>query len=121
MDAPHLRSTRDRRLLWAVATVPPAIWGIHLVYAAAMVRLTCSHPDLRWTLYVGTIIPAAVVAGLTALAALRVRQPDGADPDGASEADQLAFLGYLAVLVGIVNVLLIVAEGIVIPFLSSCA
>jgi hypothetical protein len=121
MDAPQLPSTRDHRLLWAVATVPPAIWGIHLVYAAGMVHLTCSHPDLRWTLYVGTIIPAALVAGLTALAARRLRQSPAADPDGASEADQLNFLGYLAVLVGLVNVLLIVAEGIVIPFLSSCA
>ena len=37
MDAPQLPSTRDHRLLWAVATVPPAIWGIHLVYAAGMI------------------------------------------------------------------------------------
>jgi len=120
MDAPRLR-TRDHRLLWAVATVPPAVWAIHLVFAAAMVRISCSHPDLRWTLYVGTVIPAAVVAGLTALAVLRRRRAPGADIDGSSEDDQVAFLGYLAVLVGIVNLLLIVAEGVVIPFVSSCA
>jgi hypothetical protein len=120
MDAPRLRA-HDHRLLWAVATVPPAVWSIHLIFDAAMVRISCSHPDLRWTLYAGTVIPAALVAGLTALAVLRLRRSPGGDLDGSSEDDQLAFLGYLAVLVGIVSLLLIVAEGVVIPFVSSCA
>ena len=86
-----------------------------------MVHLTCSDPGLRWTLYVGTVLPAVIVGGTIALAFVFLRRETGADPDGSSVDDQVAFVAYLALFIGIVNLLLILAEGILIPFVSSCA
>lgn len=112
---------RSNRVLWALVFFPILIWVMHLTFDSAMVRLTCSDPGLRWTLYAGTVLPAVIVGGSIALALALVRQEAGADPDGSSLDDQVAFVASLALFIGIVNLLLIVAEGILIPFVSSCA
>jgi hypothetical protein len=117
----RLGELRTNRVLWALVLFPILVWVIHLTFDSAMVHLTCSDPGLRWTLYAGTVLPAVVVGGTIALALVLVRQEPGADPDGSSLEDQVAFVAYLALAIGILNLLLIIAEGILIPFVSSCA
>jgi hypothetical protein len=121
MTAPLLRDAPDNRLRWALVWVPIGVWAAHLTFEAAMVHETCSHPGLRWTLYAGTVVPAGIVLGAIALAVRALRQSPNADLEGATEDDQVAFLAYLGLVMGIVSLILIIAEGIVVPFVSSCA
>lgn len=115
-------SERSRGWLrWSPLLVGPAVWGLHLIFSAAMVRLTCSNPELRWTLYAGTVVPALVVAASLVIAVVTVRDAAGADFEGDDPDAQLSFLGHLGVVIAAISILLIVAEGVVVPFLSSCA
>jgi hypothetical protein len=108
-------------LRWTIVWLPIALWTLHLTVSAAVVHFTCSQPGWRWTLYAVTGaagLPVLVTIGLSVIV---VRQTAGTDADGVTEDDQIAFLGRVGVFVGVINLVLIVAEGILVPFLSSCA
>jgi hypothetical protein len=121
MRLPTLPDLGHRPLRWALVGLPIALWALHLTASAAIVRFTCSHPGWHWTLYAVTAVAGVPVLVTIGLSVLIVRQTAGADPDGVTEEDQIAFLGWVGVFVGVINLLLIVAEGILVPFLSSCA
>jgi hypothetical protein len=108
------------RLGFALVTVPIGAWIVHLTFSAAAVRFTCSHHEWRWILYAVTVVTGAVALAGVALSARLVRATGGRE-DGDRDVDQLAFLARVGVFVGVINLVLIVAEGILVPFLSSCA
>jgi hypothetical protein len=112
---------RRRRVLWILVWVSIGLWVFHLTFSAAVVHVTCSDPGWRWSLYAVTPL-AAVPALLASLVALRVvRETELDDDAGPSEEDQIAFLSRVTLFVAVINLVLIVAEGIVVPFVSSCA
>ena len=116
-----LPDLRHNGLRWSLVGVPVLAWTAHLTFSAAIVHYTCRHPEYRWTLHAGTAGLGLVCLVTIALSLLSIRQTEAADVDGEDQASQVAFLGRLAVVVGVANLLLITAEGILVPFLSSCA
>jgi hypothetical protein len=89
---------------------------VHLTYMAA-VATRADSSTWRWTLY--AITPATAIPTLVCLALSWHwhRKYAGAEPG--SEESQLEFIGLIGVATGVFNLLLIVAEGVLVPILSS--
>jgi hypothetical protein len=101
---------------WIVASAPVGLWMVHLTYMAAVATRTDS-PTWRWTLYAITPVCAIPTVICTGLSWYWYRKYAGAD-EGSEEA-QLGFIGLLGVAFGAFNLLLIIAEGVLVPILSS--
>lgn len=108
---------RHREALhWAVAAAPVAFWMIHLVFMAA-VAPRAESPTWRWTLYAITPVTAVPALVCTLLSWHWYRRYAGAETG--SEEAQLGFIGLLGVAHGAFNLLLILAEGALVPILSG--
>jgi hypothetical protein len=108
-------------VLWALIVAPITAWMVHLTFSAAFVPFTADHPQYRWTLYAITGVTGVIVVVTIAISALVAhRNPEGS-LDGDTEVDQVALLAFLGIVIGVINLVLIVAEGSVVPFLSSHA
>ena len=102
-------------LHWAVMSAPIGFWMVHLVYMAA-VATQQSDPSWRWTLYAITPICAIPTAICMALSYHWYRKYAGSEV--ASDEAQLEFLGLLGVAHGAFSLLLIIAEGVLVPILT---
>lgn len=106
---------------WLIVTAPIGIWMAHLVISAAVVQFVSTHDTWTWVLYV--ITPLCAIPILLCIVASRALQTGaeslGGDPDGGSEASQLWFLGELGVFLGAFNLLLVIAEGVMVPVLFN--
>jgi hypothetical protein len=109
------------RLLWALIVVPIGAWIAHLTFSAAFVPFTGDHPEYRWTLYAITVVTGAPVLVTIAVSLWLARRNRSGTAEGGSFADQTALLAVLGIAFGVINLVLIIAEGIVVPFLSSRA
>jgi hypothetical protein len=101
---------------WAVASAPIAFWMIHLVFMAAVATRDDS-PTWRWTLYAITPVTAIPTAACMALSWHWYRKY--ASSEAGSEEAQLEFLGLLGVAHGAFNLLLILAEGVLVLVLTG--
>jgi hypothetical protein len=108
----------DQVLGWGAVVVPIAAWTVHIVALASLVNLACDHPRVEWVMHGLTALLGLVCIGCLAIARRYMRLPNGGD-SGSTHAN-LHFLGQLGVAIAIVNLILIVVEGIYVPFLDSC-
>jgi hypothetical protein len=104
--------------VWAAALVGIPAWMAHLVFEAAMVRFTDTHPGWEWTLHAATAVTALLtLAGIVICVDLlrRVEQDRRDAPaaldDAASPVAVSRFLAVFGLLVGVANLALILAEG----------
>jgi hypothetical protein len=112
-----LAPPRPRELWhWLVATAPVLFWMIHLTYMAA-VATQADSPTWRWTLYAITPVMGIPTVICLALSWYWLRKYRGGDPG--SEEAQLEFVALIGVASGVFNLLLILAEGVLVPILSS--
>jgi hypothetical protein len=106
-------------VVWSAVVVGIPAWIVHLVFEAAMVRFTDVHPGWEWTLHAATAMTALVTLAGTLVCydlfrrAERARRDDPpvAEDDDASDVALSRFLGLLGMLLGITNIVLILAEG----------
>jgi hypothetical protein len=110
------RVRRRESLHWAVAAAPVGFWMIHLVYMAA-VATRAESSTWRWTLYAITPVTAIPTLVCMGLSWHWYRRYSGAETG--SEDAQLGFIGLLGVAHGAFNLLLILAEGALVPILSG--
>jgi hypothetical protein len=108
----------DQVLGWGAVVVPIAAWTVHIVALASLVNLACEHPRVEWVMHGLTALLGLVCIGCLGIAWRYTRLPNGSD-SGSTHAN-LHFLGQLGVAIAIVNLVLIVVEGIYVPFLDSC-
>ncbi len=108
----------DQVLGWTAVVVPIAAWTIHIVALASLVDLACDHPGVEWVMHGLTVGLALVCLGCVAIAWRHLRLPNGEDA-GTTKAN-LRFLAQLGVAVAVVNLVLIVVEGVYVPFLDAC-
>jgi hypothetical protein len=104
-------------LYWYPIVGPVGAWTIHLVSLTALVRYTCNTVSTGWILHAitaGTLVLCAAAVPPT----VRLMRSGGDSADG-GEPGRDRFLGELAALVVIINVLLIVAEEAVVLALWS--
>ncbi|MGH9127186.1 MAG: hypothetical protein ACRDZ8_21060 [Acidimicrobiales bacterium] len=97
--------------VWYPVAGPVLIWMAHLVFCVSAEHWAYIYPRWGWTLNAATAVTAAatVVAILLAWRLMGIAR--GADESGQDDAGQLLFLAQLGILVGIINLALILAEG----------
>ena len=127
MTAHRIESAGPARrsvLVWFAVFGGVAAWTTHLLFLVIMVQYTCNVGGDVWVLHLVTALTAAATIAAIALSAnlLRIARDNGrgADDDRDTPDARLRFLGGLGVLVGAINLLLILAEGSLVPFLRRC-
>jgi hypothetical protein len=111
-------------LVWIAVLGGIPAWLFHLVFEAAMVGYTCTHPGWKWTLHAATVVTVvATLAGVVVCAdLLRAggRASRWSEDDDGSAAGRTRFLGALGLIVGATNVALILLEGSYVIFVNRC-
>jgi hypothetical protein len=107
-------------VVWLALILPLVAWMAHLISEAALTRLACTD-SLRWVLHLLTAVfgAMAVVGIAISYAIVRAAGP-ALDEESASPRAVTRMLGLLGVAWGAANLLLIVAEGAGVIFLSPC-
>jgi hypothetical protein len=96
-------------------------WMVHICACAAIAPYTCQHPWAEWVIdaITGVTAAATIVAMYWSWALVRVAQDasqEQSDLDGRS-----LFLGMFGLLTGGISLVLIIWEGLYVPFLSGCS
>ncbi len=100
---------------WGAVVLPIGAWAAHLVALAALTNQACGHRSVVWVMH-GLTIGLALFCLVCALIGVHfARRPATAVGNGA-----FRFLGVLAAILSVVNLLLIVWEGAYVPFLQKC-
>ena len=110
-DIESASALRRGLVVWYPVAGPVLIWMSHLLFLAAAEHWAYIYPRWSWTLNAATAVTAiaTVVAILLSWRLLGIAR--GADESGRDDAGQLLFLAQLGILVGIINLALILAEG----------
>lgn len=97
--------------VWYPVAGPVLLWMAHLTFCASAEHWAYIDHRWSWTLNAATAITAiaTVVAILLSWRLMGIAR--GADESGQDDAGQLLFLAQLGILVGIINLALIMAEG----------
>src|SRR5207302_1903344 len=103
-------TSQTQLLVWLALIGPIAAWTIHLSALAAMIQLTCDHPNVEWVLHGLTIGLGLFTIACMAIAWRTMHLPNGEEA-GTTRAN-IRFLSRVAFLVAAINLLLIAAEGI---------
>jgi hypothetical protein len=114
-------------VVWSAVLIGIPAWIAHLVFEAAMVPFTGTHPGWEWTLHAATAVTAVVtLAGMAVCYDLfrraeRARRaaPPAAQDDESSAVALSRFLGLLGLFVGVANLALILAEGSYVIFVRG--
>ena len=114
------RVSRSFVATWFAVLGGIGAWLVHLTYAASVVRLTCEHPGLIWSIHAVTAVTALVTVFAIVMSAGLVRE-SADDESAGTRAGQIRFLGLMGVLVGAINLALILLEGSFAIFLRPCA
>jgi hypothetical protein len=111
-------STRQRPapsswIVWWAAFGSILLWMVHLVSEAALVAVRGQHPDVMWVMHGLTMVLAgAVLIGMWYCWSLTKLSTDSESVG--SPGGRTVFIGWLGVLIGALNLLLIVYEGVLV-------
>lgn len=108
---------RNGAELWFPLLAPIAAWAVHIVLFAALVRYSCNVSGATWVFHVATAVGLAVCAVAAALA-VRLYRRSGDDAD-TGDAGRLSFLGRLALIVAVANIMLIALEELYFDVLAG--
>jgi hypothetical protein len=106
--------------VWFAIVGPIAAWMVHLVVESSLARVACTH-QVTWVLHVITLVLALVVVWAMAISWSLFRDGESADEASSSPLATTRFLGLLGLLLGGINLLLILAEGANVLFISACS
>jgi len=106
---------RQTALVWAAVVVPIAAWIAHLSAEASLVRLACDHDRVTWIMHAITVGLGLICVGCIAIGLTYARRTATVGANGSFK-----FLGAFAAAIAAVNLLLIVWEGLYVPFLPLC-
>ncbi len=104
-------------LVWFAVIAGIAAWVVHLVVLASLVRFVHNN-GFFWLFYVGNGVAIVITVAAGWLSWLVVQSSDESE-DAGTPGGRRKFLGYFALLINGINLLLIVAEGSYIYFLST--
>ncbi len=103
-------STRHGVVLLLASGVSIGAWLLHLTSLASLVDLSQHHPGVVWVMHGITAATALTCAGVIALGVVGTRRTHAPEAEG-SPVGRTAFLAWMAIIVGSVNLLLILYEG----------
>jgi hypothetical protein len=98
-------------LPWFAVGAGVAMWAVHLVGEASLVRLAQKHSGVVWAMHALTAGTALVTLVALLLSIRYARWDDAHEGDG-TPAGRTRFLGLLGVIFNVANLLLILAEGL---------
>jgi hypothetical protein len=102
--------TRDGVVLLLASGISIAAWMTHLVSLASLVDLSERHAGVVWVMHGLTAVTALTCIGVIALGAGHARRAHASETEG-SPVGRTAFLAWMAIIAGSVNLLLILYEG----------
>ena len=91
-------------------------WMVHLVGGSVLVPVACEH-DVPWTIDVLTGV-TAVICVLGVLAGVKIHRLAGAADDARSQGYRI--LAYIAIVSNVASTVLVLAEGAMHIWVSSC-
>ncbi len=103
-------STRHAVVLLLASGVSIGAWLVHLTSLASLVDLSRQHPGVVLVMHGITIITGLACALVVALGVAGARRAQAPEAEG-SAAGRTAFLAWMAIIVGSINLLLILYEG----------
>ena len=98
--------------VWFAAFGGVILWTAHFMYLVVAEHWTYLHAQWRWTLDAATAITGLGTIAAMLLSWRLLRAANDADPADRNDAGQLRFLGEFGLLVGAINLMLIILEGI---------
>jgi hypothetical protein len=106
--------------LWVALFAGIGLWMVHLTACAALAAYACRHPHVHWVMHGLTATTAAATGIAIYWSGQFARHGYGADEEDAGAAGRARFLGRFGVITGVASLVLIVAEGLYVPFLAGC-
>jgi hypothetical protein len=102
---------RRALLVWLPTFGGVGAWIVHLMFLASSVQWVENRHGRRWLLHAATAVCVIVTLACLALARRLYLAAGDAGEAGAADAEQLAFLSRLGLLIGGISLLLILVEG----------
>ena len=104
---------RPRRgvLLALVSALAVGAWAVHLFAVASLARLNQQHQDVVWIVALITLVTAVPCLVAVAVGWAAVRE-SGVGEGAGSQLGRTTFLGWMAIVTGAFNLLLIVLEAV---------
>ena len=116
----HARTMPDGGLrLWVPLIGPIVAWTSHLVVDAGLSRLSCNDHSYMWVQHAWTAVTALFTLWCIAMCVRLARfAPDG--EDAGTPAGRTKFLGVFGTLSGVINLALILVEGLYVVAIPAC-
>jgi hypothetical protein len=111
MTSPSANQGAQGVLPWLALSAGVAMWAVHIVGEASLVRLAQLHPNVVWAMHALTAVTALVTLVALLISLHYARWDDAHEGDG-TPAGRTRFLGLLGVIFNVVNLMLILLEGL---------
>jgi hypothetical protein len=111
MAAPSANRGAQGVLPWFAVSAGIAMWAVHLVGEASLVRVAQVHPGVVWVMH-GLTAFTALVTLIALLISIHYARWDDAHEGDGTPAGRTRFLGLLGVIFNVANLLLIFLEGL---------
>jgi hypothetical protein len=96
-------------------------WMVHITACAAIAPYTCRYPNAVWAINGLTALTGAATVVAMYWSWLLVRAAGDASSEESDLDGRSMFLGLFGLLTGAISLLLIIWEGLYVPFLSGCS
>jgi hypothetical protein len=111
MASPSANQGAQGILPWFAVSAGVAMWAVHITGEASLVRLAQLHPGVVWAMH-GLTAFTALVTIIALLLSIRYARWDDAHEGDGTPAGRTRFLGLLGVIFNVVNLMLILLEGL---------
>jgi hypothetical protein len=111
MPTPSANRGAQGALPWIALVAGIAMWAVHLTGEASLVRLAQLHPGVVWAMH-GLTAFTALVTFIALLISIHYARWDDAHEGDGTPAGRTRFVGLLGVLFNVVNLMLILLEGL---------
>lgn len=106
--------------VWVVVFAGIALWAVHIVACASLVRFACHERWARWAMHGITAVTGLLTAGALVACWRLTAGTSGGEEDSVAPMSQRRFLGLFGAGVNAISLALILLEGIYVVFLSPC-
>jgi hypothetical protein len=106
--------------LWGPALGGIGAWIIHITVEASLVESSRSHEAVVWLMQLLTVVTALIAAAASWLSWRLVVRSRATEAEG-SPAGRTAFLGWFGLITGLLNVTLILVEGVYLVVIDRSA
>jgi hypothetical protein len=116
----RLREFPERGLaVWYALTAPILAWMTHLVVLASLAGASYDRGGVTFWMHVTTAVTVIPTLVAMYLAWLMIRRADNTDESDPGPRGRTRFLGEMALLIGVINLMLIILEEVYLDVLHG--